>query len=307
MDYKDYYQTLGIERGASDDDIKTAYRRLARKYHPDVSKEPEAEVRFKEMKEAYEVLKDPQKRAAYDQFGASGQDFRPPPGFGQRPRGPGGFDHGHSDFFEALFGRGGGFEQHFDPGGFGQRARPRKGADVNATIRVSLEEAFTGAKRQIRLDGAPGAKERVLSVRVPKGITEGKRIRLEKQGSAGTGAGAPAGDLYLEVTFLPHPMFTADGSDIHLILPIAPWEAALGATIKTPTLAGDVDLKIPAGSNSGNRMRLRGRGLPGKTTGDQYVELKIVTPTELSDDERVLYEQLQASATSDPRASLRSS
>jgi curved DNA-binding protein len=313
MEFKDYYKILGVERDASQDDIKRAYRRLARKYHPDVSKESDAEVRFKEMKEAYEVLKDPEKRSAYDQFGANwkaGQDFQPPPNW-QRDYSFGGGaesfgDAGQfSDFFETLFGqaRGGGF------GGFRTGGR-MKGEDVNASVSIPLEDAYRGASRKITLevpeadpDGSVRRRRKTLNVKVPAGITAGKRIRLEKQGGPGIG-GSPAGDLYLAIDFEPHPFYRADGRDIHLELPVTPWEAALGRKVKVPTLGGAVDLQIPAGSSSGKMLRLKGRGLPGTPRGDQYVELKVVVPPASDEKTRELYETLERGHSVNPRAKL---
>jgi curved DNA-binding protein len=323
MDFKDYYATLDVKREASADEIKRAYRKLARKYHPDVSKEPDAEARFKEVGEAYEVLKDPEKRAAYDRLGAdwkAGQEFRPPPGGG-----PGGFYYsssgggpgageafgGFSDFFEALFGRGGmtGGPGMGAPGmGGGARgpegfhfrqARPMRGEDQHARIRIALEDAFRGASRQLELR-APDGGTRSIRVAIPKGVTEGQRIRLAGQGLAGLGGGA-AGDLFLEVTFEPHRMFEADGRNVLLTLPVTPWEAALGETVGVPTLGGRVDLKIPPGSQSGRRLRLKGRGLPGSPAGDQILTLRIETPPADSEAARQLYEEMRAKLPFNPR------
>lgn len=308
MKFKDYYEVLGVARGASRDDIKRAYRRLARKYHPDVSKEENAEARFKEMKEAYEVLKDPEKRSAYDQFGEnwkSGQDFQPPPDW-QREHSFGGQSFGggeFSDFFESLFGQG-------RAGGFSFRAGGgrAKGEDVSATITIPIDDALHGAARTITLDvpeadssGRMTRRRRTLNVKIPKGITAGKRIRLEKQGGAGIGGGSP-GDLYLTVEFEPHPLYRPRGKDIYLELPVMPWEAALGRKVKVPTPAGLVDLKIPPGASSGKTLRLKGRGLPGKPPGDQYVELKVVVPPATDDRMRDLYEKLEQEHNVNPRA-----
>jgi curved DNA-binding protein len=309
MKFKDYYQVLGVERGASLDEIKRAYRRLARKYHPDVSKEPDAEARFKEVREAYEVLKDPEKRAAYDQFGENwkaGQDFQPPPGwraqhdFGGEAFGVGDF----SDFFEALFGGG-------RSGGFTFRAGGRmRGEDVSASIRIPIEDAYHGASRTVTLEipevddrGRVVRRRRTLNVRIPRGITAGKRIRLERQGGPGLGGGPP-GDLYLTVEFEPHPLYRAKGSDIWLELPVTPWEVALGRKVKVPTLGGTVDLRIPPGSGSGKTLRLKGRGLPGTPPGDQYVELKVVVPPATDATLRELYEKLEREHDVNPRAGL---
>ncbi|HKJ77043.1 MAG TPA: DnaJ C-terminal domain-containing protein [Gammaproteobacteria bacterium] len=313
MEYKDYYKILGVERDATQDDIKKAYRKLARKYHPDVSKEADAEDRFKEMHEAYEVLKDPEKRAAYDRLGArwqEGEEFRPPPDWdtGFEFSG-GGFTDADaeqfSDFFESLFGGGGPFAGFHDrTGGGGFRMR---GQDHHAKVQIRLEDAFHGTSREIHLDvpevdaaGRVTTRQRTLRVRIPSGITEGRQIRLAGQGGAGV-EGGPAGDLYLEIEFAPHPLFHADGKDIHVNLPIAPWEAALGGQVKVPTLGGSVDMKVPAGSRSGQRLRLKGRGLPGSPPGDQYVVLQVVVPPAKTDEDRKLYEQMKEKMSFNPR------
>jgi curved DNA-binding protein len=317
MEYRDYYKLLDVPRTATAEEIKRAYRKLARRFHPDVSKEKNAEARFKEVQEAYEVLKDPEKRAAYDQLGSDfrgGQQFRPPPDwarnfeFGARPRGRRGAaaDQGFSDFFSSLFGA----ESPFgDMGGAGQGFRGR-GEDHRARLDLTLEEAFGGVSRQISLqhpelgdDGHVALHERTLKVQVPAGVTAGQVIRLAGQGGGG-GGGAAAGDLLLEVQLMPHRLFRAEGRDITLELPIAPWEAALGATVSTPTLGGPVELRIPAGARAGQRLRLRGRGLPGDPAGDQYVELRIVLPPADSDRARALYEQMRKELPFDPRAGL---
>jgi len=319
MEFKDYYETLGISRSASADEIKRAYRRLARKYHPDVSTEEDAEVRFKEMKEAYEVLKDPEKRKAYDRFGKdwkAGQNFEPPPDwqkdftFHTNDFGAGDAEH-FSDFFETLFGGRGAESFGAGFGGARQSTRQRQGEDINATIRIPLEDAFRGTTRQISLDlperdpsGRPVSRRRTLNVTIPKGIMEGQRIRLEDQGGAGVGRGARPGHLYLKVEFEPHRIFKPDGKNIHVALPVTPAEAVLGRTVKAPTLGGPVDLKVPPGSSTGKRLRLKGRGLPGTPPGDQFVELKIVTPTRVSDEMRELYEEIERSEAFDPRAGL---
>nr|VFJ42764.1 MAG: curved DNA-binding protein [Candidatus Kentron sp. FW] len=324
MKYKDYYQLLGITRTATPDEIKRAYRRCARKYHPDVSKEPNAEERFKEIQEAYEVLKDPKKRDAYDHLGENwkvDQEFRPPPGWGNKfefntgcfsgsPFDTGGFGAtGFSDFFESLFG--GGF-QHGATGFHSQggpRTRPtaRRGQDQHTKIRITLEEAYRGTERSLSLKGGgmtpnrTSSENRQLKVKVPPGITQGQQIRLTGQGRAGSVPGLE-GDLYLKVEFLPHSLFRSEGKDLYLELPIAPWEAALGTMIKVPTLGGDVDLKIPADSQSGRKLRLKGRGLGSKPIGDQYVVLKIVTPVANSSAAREFYERMAREMPFDPRA-----
>ena len=292
MQFRDYYETLGVARGASQDDIKRAYRRLARKYHPDVSKEANAEARFKEVGEADEVLKDSEKREAYDRFGKDwkhGQEFRPPPGWERQFNfAGGGFSggSGFSDFFETLFGQGG-FQGARGP----MRAQ---GGDQSVRIEIPLEDAFRGATRNITIRG------RTLSVRIPAGVTEGQRIRLGGQGGPGAG-GARAGDLYLTVTHKTHPLFRTEGRDVHLKLPIAPWEAALGATVAVPTLGGKVDLKIPRGSRAGRSLRLKGRGLPGRPDGDQYVTLEIVAPPADSPEAESLYRKMAETMPFDPR------
>jgi curved DNA-binding protein len=311
MEFKDYYQTLGVTRESAQEDIKRAYRKLARKFHPDVSKEADAEARFKEVNEAYEVLKDPEKRAAYDQLGSrwkEGQEFRPPPdwdvGFeysGGGFSGAGAF----SDFFETFFGgsrQRSGRQRH---GGVGA-----KGEDHHAKILIGLEDAYHGGMRTISLqapevDGSGRVVTRThsLNVRIPKGVTEGQRIRLAGQGAPGIGGGAK-GDLYLEIAFQPHPMFRADGRNIFLDLPVTPWEAALGRSVPVPTLGGKVDLKIPPGSQSGRKLRLRGRGLPGDPPGDQDVELRIVTPNAATPAARAVYEKMAEELPMNPRAEL---
>lgn len=311
MEYRDYYEVLGLDRTASQDEIKRAYRKLARKYHPDVSHEADAETRFKEVGEAYEVLKDPEKRAAYDQLGANwkaGQDFRPPPGWdhGFEFHGGGftgaGAEH-FSDFFESLFGR----------GGFG--AGPRggfrgRGQDTHAKILIDLEDAYTGAARPVTLkhtelgaDGRPHVRERTLNVRIPKGVRQGQQIRLGGQGEPGR-AGGEAGDLYLEVEFRPHRLYQVDGKDVYLELPLAPWEAALGSTVQTPTPSGSIELKIPAGSGGGRKLRLKGRGIPAPEPGDLYVVLQIALPPANTDAAREAYHDFAKAFEFDPRAGL---
>ncbi len=291
MEFKDYYEIMGVSRDATQDEIKRAYRKLARKYHPDVSKEPDAEQRFKEIGEAYEVLKDPEKRAAYDQLGANwqaGQDFRPPPDWDQGFEFHGGGFTGadaeqFSDFFESLFGRARGGRRYTYSTGTGGGFDLR-GEDTYARVLIDLEDAYQGATRTLTLkhtelgpDGRPQLRERTLNVRIPKGVKEGQHIRLARQGSPGIGKGEP-GDLYLEVAFRPHPFYRVEGKDVYIELPVAPWEAALGAKVKVPTPSGTVDLKVPAGSQAGRKLRLKGRGIPAKQPGDFYVELQIALP-----------------------------
>jgi curved DNA-binding protein len=318
MQYQDYYKIMGLERKATTDDVKKSYRKLARKYHPDVSKEKNAEEKFKELGEAYEVLKDPEKRAAYDQLGSNwkaGQDFRPPPGWQQQGGGGGGGAGGFadaSDFFESLFGGGGGF------GGFGgggrrqsrQREYSAPGEDFRGKVQVNLEDAYSGATREISLpmqevdqQGRAQVVNRTLKVKIPAGVKSGQQIRLSGQGAAGVGGGKK-GDLYLEIEIPKHHLYDVMGSDVYLTLPVAPWEAALGAKIAVPTLAGNVDLKIPAGSQAGQKMRLKGRGMPGSTPGDQYVILKIVIPPATTDKAKELYEKMAQEMPFNPRATI---
>jgi len=313
MEYKDYYEIMGVKRDATQDEIKRAYRKLARKYHPDVSKESDAEARFKEVGEAYEVLKDPEKRVAYDQLGAqwqAGQDFRPPPdwdaGFEFSGGGYTGGGADHSAFFEELFGRG--FAQQGAAGG--RRNFHMRGEDHHARVLIDLEDSFSGATRSISLrvpevteDGHVSTRDRTLNVSIPKGIRPGQQIRLAGQGAPGFG-GAEAGDLFLEVEFRDHPLYRVDGADIYLDLPVAPWEATLGASIKVPTPSGPVDLKIPADSNQGRKLRLSGRGLSGKKPGDMYVVLQVSLPPADSDVARKLYEQMQDQLGFNPRAAM---
>lgn len=314
MEYKDYYETMGVARDATQDEIKRAYRKLARKYHPDVSKEPDAEARFKEVGEADEVLNDPEKRAAYDQLGRqwkAGQDFHPPPdwdaGFEFRGGGYTAADAGvHSNFFEELFGRG-----HARPGDTADRRAFRmRGEDHHARVSIDLEDSFSGAARSISLrvpelteDGYVTARERTLSVRIPKGIRPGQQIRLVGQGGPGFG-GAESGDLYLEVEFRDHPLYSVDGADIYLDSPVTPWEAALGASIEAPTPTGVVDLKIPANSTQGRKLRLKGRGLAGKQPGDMYVVLQVALPPADSDAAKTLYRRMENQLGFNPRATM---
>ena len=316
MEFKDYYQVMGLARDASVDDIKKAHRRLARKYHPDVSKEKDAEARFKEMGEAYEVLKDPEKRAAYDRLGANwkaGQEFRPPPDWNAGTEAPGrGFNEReaaeHSDFFESLFRRG------FGNGpARGQSAESfhAHGEDRHARIQIDLEEAYHGAERSISLrvpeidaQGQVTAREHKIDFVIPKGVRAGQHIRLAKQGGPGMGQGDP-GDLYLEIEFRPHPHYRVDQRDVYLDLPVAPWEAALGAQVEVATPSGVVELTIPAGSAAGRRLRLKGRGIPGSTPGDFYFVLQITLPPADTDKARALYgEMAQHFSAFKPRAKL---
>ncbi len=300
MEYKDYYASLGVGRKATADEIKRAYRRLARKYHPDVSKEKDAEERFKEIGEAYEVLRDPEKRAEYDSFGQRkpGEEFRPPPDSGSDFSRSERHTGDHSDFFESLFGgRGPGRGQAFRSRGF----------DTMAQIEVTLEEAYSGTSRNVSMQrmevdaqGRPQQKTRQLAIRIPAGVTDGQRIRVPAQGEPGLGGGAP-GDLMLEVRLAPHRFFRTEGRDVRLDLPVTPWEAALGHTVRVRTLGGHVNLKIPKGSQTDTQLRLKGRGLPGKPPGDQLVILKIMTPPAADAAAAALYEKMAADLPMNPR------
>ena len=319
MEFKDYYAALGVERTATQDDIKRAYRKLARKYHPDLNKAPEAEARFKDVAEAHEALIDPERRAAYDDIArrhANGQAFEPPPGwdtgFEYTGRGAPGHDTqgaaDFSDFFESLFGRG-------EFGGPEASARrradggPAKGRDHHAKVAIDLLDACLGARRTVSLRmpttdaaGRTTLRERQLEIAIPKGVRHGQHLRLAGQGEPGRG-GAPAGDLYLEIDVLPHPVFRLDGADIHVDLPVTPWEAALGATVEAPTPGGAVQLNVPAGSYRGRKLRLKGRGLPGKVPGDLYAVLTIALPPAATDAQKQAYQALAAAFPSyDPRA-----
>ncbi|MCB1814072.1 MAG: DnaJ domain-containing protein [Candidatus Competibacteraceae bacterium] len=343
MEYKDYYQLLGVARDASQDDIKKAYRRLARKYHPDVSKEADAEARFQSVQEAYEVLKDPEKRAAYDQLGSqwqAGQEFRPPPGWKSQFHFDGNLDEvvDLGDLFETLFGgmpgagpggrrtRGQAYSAHSPfsgragdsgfragnfGGGFGAQA-PSQGEDQHVKLEITLEESYQGSSRRINLqipevgsDGQLHTRSKTLNVKIPPGTIEGQQIRLAGQG--GTGYQGRPGDLYLDVVLRPHRLYRVDERDVILELPITPWEAALGQAVKIPTLGGQVELKIPPGSQSGAKLRLKGRGLPGNAgqpAGDQYVVLKLVTPAATTESAREFYQRMARELPMDPRAEL---
>ena len=310
VQFRDYYETLGVSKTASDEEIRSAFRKLARKYHPDVAKDKKtAEEKFKEINEAYEVLSDPEKRKKYDQLGANWNQpggFQPPPdwGGGAQPGGyyqwsggdGGGIDFefggtGFSDFFEAFFGGGRGRSAF---GGFGQRQRTaERGSDVEADIMVTLEEALHGATRQVSLRRAGSKKVETYQVKIPRGVREGQHIRLAGQGEAGE-RGGQSGDLFLRVRLARHPDFTVEGADLIHEVRIAPWQAILGDQLMVPTLEGKARLKIPQGTQGGQRFRLRERGLPGVSgsRGDLYVVVQITIPKKLSEREREIWEQL---------------
>ena len=331
MEFKDYYAVMSVEKSATPEDIKRAHRKLARKYHPDVSKEKDAEARFKELAEAYDVLKDPEKRAAYDRLGANykaGQDFQPPPDWADKQSGQGGqarqggysqgFEAGdgqdHSAFFHALFrgmnsgGRGKGNSQRDQRN---HEAFDMHGQDQHAKIQIEIEDSYSGATRTLQLrvqvegsDGRPMPDARTIEFVIPKGIRAGQHIRLAAQGAPGMGKGSP-GDLYLDVEMLPHALYRTDGFDVLMDLPIAPWEAALGAEVIAPTPTGQVEIKIPAGSNNGRKLRVKGRGLPAKSPGDFYFVLKISQPLAVSELEKNAYTDLQAALrTFNPRSQI---
>lgn len=321
MDFKDYYAALGVSESATPEEIKKAYRKLARKYHPDVSKEDDAANKFKDVGEAYEVLKDPEKRAEYDQlrkYGAKGDgSFEPPPGW-QSASGFGGGGYTEADaqqfseFFEEVFGGGRPGASSFT-GGFGGRRQSMRmrGEDVHSKLALFLEEAYQGCEKQVSFNiqelnkqGQLVSRRKTLNVKIPAGMKEGQHVRLKGQGAPGIGGGE-AGDLFIEVEYAPHPHFTVQGTDILVTVPVTPWEAALGATIKVPTVTSTVSVKVPKGSSGGRKLRLRGKGLPGTQPGDQIVVLQIVMPDRHSEKAEELYRELaEAEKGFNPRGKL---
>jgi curved DNA-binding protein len=310
MKYKDYYEILGLERGATQDDIKRAYRKLARKYHPDLSKLDDTEERFKEVGEAHEVLKDPEKRAAYDRMGSewqNGQEFQPPPnwdeGFEFKGRGSeAGADANLDDFFASMFGHAHATHRHHGA------AAAMGGQDHHAKVLIDLEDAYRGAQRSIALQmpvvdpqGNVTLQSRTLNVSIPKGIKAGQHLRLAGQGGPGVGDGQ-AGDLFLEIAFRDHPRFRVDGRDVSLDVPVAPWEAALGAQVKVPTPDGAVEITVPKGSAAGRRLRLKGKGIPGNPSGDLYVVLNVVLPPADTEQATAAYDAMRQAFSFDPRA-----
>ena len=310
MDFKDYYAVLGLERDATQDDVKRNYRKLARKYHPDINKDAGAEDKFKDVSEANEVLSNTEKRAAYDQLGkapASGQDFRPPPnwdaGFEFSGAAAEGSGEHFSEFFEALFSR----KRRGEHPRNGHAEFHARGEDHHAKIAIDLRDAFGGASRTISLrvpeldqTGHVVLRNRTLNVQIPKGVTEGQHIRLKGQGAPGTGQ-LPAGDLYLEVTFNSDPQYRAVAKNLYLDVPLAPWEAALGGSVKIPTPLGPIMLKIPLGSSQGQELRIKGRGIPAADPGDLYAVLKIELPPADTDKARKAYEDMSRELAFDPR------
>ncbi len=325
MKYKDYYAVLGVERSASDDDIKKAYRNLARKYHPDVSKDPEGEEKFKDAAEAYNTLKDTEKRAAYDRLGShsAGEEFRPSQDWGDQFKthftdGQSSFDDVDlSDLFASFSrGRGGSGRAGGRSGGVGgERAgpnRPLPGEDYDVTTQITLEEAFGGTQVALNLSipaydeqGRMKREVRMLEARIPAGATDGQRLRLRGQGGKGMNGGRD-GDVYLNIALRPHPLYRVDGHDLYIDLPLAPWEAALGKTVVVPTLAGRVNLKVAPAINSGQQLRLAKRGLPkpGGGEGDLFAVVKIVMPSVLSEREQALFKELAEASTFNPRSEI---
>jgi curved DNA-binding protein len=307
MKYKDYYAILGVARDASAEDIKTAYRRLARKFHPDVSKEKDAEAKFKEMAEAYETLKDPEKRAAYDQLGSHtpGQDFRPPPDWeGRFAQGHGGFDDIDLESLFAGFGR--------RPGRGGARGEnyPMAGSDYEAVVRLSFMQAFHGTEVDLELStlewGADGSARRVphrVKTRIPRGVANGEKLRVPGKGGKGVNGG-PDGDLYLDIEVAEHPLYRAAGRDVYVDLPLAPWEAVLGTSVTLPTPGGSVTLKVPPGTRAGQELRLSGRGIARASgaAGHLHAVVRIEVPTVLDDRQKALYQELATISGFDPRA-----
>lgn len=316
MEFKDYYATMGVTKDASQDDIKRAYRKLARKTHPDVSTLSDAEARFKELTEAYEVLRDPEKRVAYDHLATtrkSGEAFDPAADWDEgfehswQPGGSGSTGTEHSDFFSELFGRGAP-----DRNGAGSHSQGfhMRGQDSFAKLVIEIKDAYGGASRTIVIkhaeigqNGRPGLAERTLDVQIPRGIRAGQHIRLVAQGGKSVGKGKP-GDLYLEVAFHEHPIYRVDGADVYLELPVAPWEAALGATVQVPTPTGPVQLSVPPGSVSGRKLRLRGRGIPSASPGDFYAVLRLALPSANSVEAKQAYRTFEAAFAFDPREHL---
>jgi curved DNA-binding protein len=310
MDFKDYYKILGVEPTADDKAIKTAYRKLARKYHPDVSKERDAEEKFKEANEAYEALSSPEKRAEYDElrkYGQHGRPFQGPPGW--ESRSSGGFEGGDfSDFFSSIFGARGGNGNPFGRGQ--QRSSGRRGQDVEMELAIFLEETLSAESKQISFQvpqhnangQRTGFTTKTLNVKIPAGVSDGEKIRLKGQGAPGIGGGAN-GDLFLTIRMAPHPLFDVEGHDLIITVPLAPWEAALGTKVAMPTLTGKVNLTIRPDSQNGQRLRIKGMGLSNKQgqRGDLYAQLKVVMPSQSDAAARELWSKLSEQAAFNPR------
>jgi curved DNA-binding protein len=309
MKYKDYYAALGVDKTANADEIKKAYRKLARKYHPDVSKEKNAKEKFQEVSEAYETLKDPEKRAAYDQLGSyqPGQDFRPPPGWEQQFQ-SGGFSFDEADLADLFAGLGGG-ARGFRTGSHARRDMPIPGEDYEVPVSITLEQAYDGTMLDLNLqipestpDGRLRRVPHTIKARIPQGVTDGERLRLPGKGGKGANGGRD-GDLYLVIQIAPHRLFRVSGRDLYLDLPLAPWEAVLGATVEIPTLGGPLRLKIRPGTQAGQQLRLAKRGLPKPgSEGDLYAMVQIAVPASANDREKELYRQLSQGSTFNPRA-----
>jgi curved DNA-binding protein len=315
MKYKDYYATLGVAKTASADEIKKAYRKLARKYHPDVSKEKDAKEKFQEVSEAYETLKDAEKRAAYDQLGSyqPGQDFRPPPGWEQQfSHGQGGFSFDEVDLADLFAGLGGGGARGFRAGPRARPNMPIPGEDYDVAVGITLEQAYSGTMLDLNLQvpeiDEHGRVKRVphtFTARIPKGVTDGERLRLPGKGGKGMNGGRD-GDLYLNISIAPHPLYRVSGRDLYLDVPLAPWEAVLGASVEIPTLGGSVRLKVRPGTQAGQQLRLAKRGLPKPgNEGDLYAIVQIAVPPSVSEQEKAAYDELAKVSTFDPRAHLK--
>ena len=305
MEYKDYYQTLGVDKAASADEIKKAYRKMVRKYHPDVSKHKDADAKTKEINEAYDVLGDATKRAAYDALGRghrAGEPFQPPPDWGEQYDFAGA---GADDFFADLFAQAGRRQRHGGAGRSG--AFQMRGDDIHAAITIDLRDAYQGATRTISLrvprqqgSGRVAMEEKTLNVNIPRGVTPGQQLRLAGQGHEGHGGAGP-GDLYLEIGFAPDPRYRVEGTHVYENVPVTPWEAALGGSVSVQTPSGTVEVTVPAGSQSGRKLRLKGRGIPANPPGDLYLILDVVLPPANNDKARAIYQAMARDLAFNPR------